>query len=755
MNVRKSIFILIIILICLVTCIPFSPPELHEEIEYTDVVYSEDGKSLTIYLDGQVPVSRSLNREFAMMGCDYFEVTFLYNPDDNPANFMVARGDWMIGRQAGINGVYRTGNVNYGNISAPPPNNQGSAILFAGKSDKTLMAVGRIAMVDGVSGTTINANTKSVTFELDALVAAVNDLSSSSFVTNVESTTGAAPDFSITKVNMDNIFTTQAADMFPIFKLDPGRTEIKAQYTFRLNSGNFDDYLNGILVAPPAFTAPGLPAPGTPGIIERKQPRYTSGEGRYHESILLLDELTVIKLTNNNSPGVPFVRKVDFSFDTTSTASGTVFSLVFSIPVYALSNIADENGNTSKNWYIRSSYGTNLYDLDDGTNGLGGAVLLGTGDVKLPDGKYQIIIKVPPDKWQYYGPPYSEGGTNRIFNINGLIVILATEGDDPVPVGDPLNYGTLDFKIGKYYELPTWTPGTTPTWTDATPSANPYEFSRYFYGLVEVIVEYRHGSSLTPLTDSFYVLVSNHGVSPVLDFSTLGEDDVIHIPLSTRDSQNNLLNTQNVLNFYGTGAGGSMDERTMWDFQTVIEKTPVNTSSVLVLHNSFNLFQMISITGGGNPVDNGAGDGSRLFFILSAKENIVIGREPDPRTPLEEGDEDYYPPPPPALFGYRNKGHIIRMFMTYPGLNGFYFGIWPFNENTVINFSTYPYRINTIGMYQYIDIPAPITEFRPDYINKMITTGWDIDGGIYNVKVGPGVTVKPPYTPGNPTHPLH
>jgi len=77
------------------------------------------------------------------------------------------------------------------------------------------------------------------------------------------------------------------------------------------------------------------------------------------------------------------------------------------------------------------------------------------------------------------------------------------------------------------------------------------------------------------------------------------------------------------------------------------------------------------------------------------------------------------------------------------GINAYYFGVWPFDGLAPGNIQTYPYTVNTRNTWNnsaYL------------YDNKMLTDGflWNStprsDGGIYNVKVGPGVTIRPTET---------
>jgi len=160
--------IVVLLVMFVVTCDVFQPVE-GDKVEYTDVVYSDDGSTVTLYLDGVgVPVTKSqraITRDLAKMAYDYFEVIFIARTDPvgtGPATPIVARAQWELGQSAGISGVYR-GNVTSGGADylwnwdaaavSPAPNHVAQtdriALMFLGrKDDKTLLGIGRLAEVD-------------------------------------------------------------------------------------------------------------------------------------------------------------------------------------------------------------------------------------------------------------------------------------------------------------------------------------------------------------------------------------------------------------------------------------------------------------------------------------------------------------------------------------------------------------------------------------------------------------------------------
>jgi len=171
-------------------------------------------------------------------------------------------------------------------------------------------------------------------------------------------------------------------------------------------------------------------------------------------------------------------------------------------------------------------------------------------------------------------------------------------------------------------------------------------------------------------------------------------------------------------------------------FESLINGAPAGSSTLVVFHNSFNINGMVL-----NSIPApGGGAAPRLFFMVAGEEwntsgagsvisgtsNITIGRKPNGT----------------GTAPYNNLGMAIMHNITSPagmnGLNAYYFGVWPFDGLAPGSIATYPYTINTRNVYNdttYI------------YDNKMLTDGfsWNVggDGGIYNVKVGPGVNVRP------------
>jgi len=280
----------------LFTCKPFGGAGDYDEsgggggITYTDVEYAPDGKSITIYLDGSAPVrsSRALNLKMAQIGHDFFEVAFF-----DPATSKTARATWETGHAAGVNGVARGVDYRYATVPAATATgavaNAGAAILFVGKkSDKTLLAVGRLTGTDDPANggaTFVSANTKSVTFSVAALVAGTSTSTSnlnpeSSFVTASAGNSGQ---------NIIHDYTTIIPIMigkylFPLYRLKYPNSfsttnTMYARYFFKVVAGdNINNYREGIIQTGPAVFVPSKSSTSM-AAGDHLDPRYPKGDG--------------------------------------------------------------------------------------------------------------------------------------------------------------------------------------------------------------------------------------------------------------------------------------------------------------------------------------------------------------------------------------------------------------------------------------------------------------------------------------------
>jgi hypothetical protein len=458
---RKLIFTALaaILVSLLFTCIP-GPPDYEDFVlpEFTDVEYSPDGGSVTIYLDGSAPVrsSRALNFELAKLGHDLFEVAFM-------SGTTVARAVWETGHAAGVSGVAR--DVDY---TSAVPGGAGSAILFVGKkSDRTLLAVGRLTHVNNGAGNVetalVTADTRSVTFTVAALKAGVSDdRYASSFTTNARTQPIVIDD---STVSADNTYVTPVTigeKDFPLFNLDPapsGTKTISARYRFEVASGSVavpgllnSTYVGGILRGGSMRITQ---ATDYPSSIEPKFgygiPRYPIGDGETENWATSADSITGIPIdvdlvtlstvtpANNNgsvASNPAFENPARFTFNSNVVHDKEAFAFSFQIPVYPLTNI-DNRRTTGFMWYIRPGYDSYWLDLDDGL-GNGGSILIGTGQF-TESVTHSLSVKKKPEKTRYNGT----GTDPWQFDLTGIVVYV-NAGTLPRVVGTDELYFIID-----------------------------------------------------------------------------------------------------------------------------------------------------------------------------------------------------------------------------------------------------------------------------------------------------------------------
>jgi hypothetical protein len=295
----------------------------------------------------------------ARFGFDYFEVIFVYNN-------IIARASWEIGQRASITDVFRSES----GIDYFLPNNDtaGKAVLFAGRmADKTLLAVGKMISVDDIPGTTITTENTFVTFELSAITAGVShNASNSSFIT------AAKDHYTHVNASAENTQIINALlglRSFPLYKLPGNRSSITAEYTFGFDNTEWSNFEGSIVNY------------GN-GLAIKREVRYPAGSGMYWYVNYPEDITTNLTMTNNQTANSALENPIRFSFDTTKTtnpvkAENGIFALTFEIPVYAISDVKDTGGNEAVIWYIRPAYQSYLFNIDNGLDSTGGAVLIG------------------------------------------------------------------------------------------------------------------------------------------------------------------------------------------------------------------------------------------------------------------------------------------------------------------------------------------------------------------------------------------
>jgi hypothetical protein len=621
-----------------------------------------------------------------------------YSRDDGKT----VRASWELMKDAYVSGLTR--GVNYGSVSVDPAN-QGAAILFVGKkTDKTLLAIGRLTQVDGANTTIIGAGAKTVTFSVAALDCGVKSTSISplfngdpgvSFITDYN----AAGTVSLGNTRKDNDIDI-AGKKFGMFKLREGGDTL-AEYYFRTVSTasgyRLGDFLPGIKVAAD-YVPDNDPADSPYG---KKQPRYPTADGKFQFYSVRLDKETTITPRNNRFADDPFENPIKVTFNTAMTVDGSVFAFVFEVPVSPLSLLADAVGTKPGTWYIRASYDSYWLDLDEGGTtgasgyGAGGAVLISTGEVADPFG-YRIKVIVPPAKYLYpYGtnpnppPPNNTNGGNRRFNVEGMLVELQlADGSSLTPKqyipNDQLSFefGMKDIDVG-------------------------FVIPAAIYGIQTVMVNYFHPASGVVCTDSFVIVCDN----PAGQYTNIPNRNFIVVDNSVEIEHNNLQSyLYNRIQYTG---------KTCSTF-VIILAISCDIGTSVDLQESFpnNLIIVVSGTNhdGSTNRDNG--------FYNGGAGSAALGR-----TTFTQG-----------------------AFCAYGTANAFYFGLWPFNSALYgINRGGDNNTLGTRNRYSYEEtIPANVNGVPSYTLHKTYPYTLNAAGPNNSTATRPGS----PEIAGNPVQPI-
>jgi len=366
---KKILFTVIAVLIAalIVTCDMFQP---EETVEYTDVVYSDDGSRVTVYLDGigvpKTQAQRAMSTRLSKMAYDYLEVIFA-------SGTTIARAQWELGQSAGISGVAR--DVDYAWIGSFAAGDD-CAILVAGRKDgKTLLGIGDIQEIDGSPGTVILSSTKSVTFYVLAVKTGL-------LVEGEDLDTDDAEG-----ILYDSFYkaTSTIADQTGAKWVDSSRTELGNQkiptYPLPVDSGDEQEAVYKFEGAPEEYASIILFASTKKIFVEPRFPRYMQN-GSYRQLSETIDMRSTVVATIPTN----FSNEIELTF---TTKGNGIFSFYIEIPVYILTTAPGTNSGTTDPlkpiaWKIRTGLGSELYSLDDGLAG-GGCVLMSIGKLSLED----------------------------------------------------------------------------------------------------------------------------------------------------------------------------------------------------------------------------------------------------------------------------------------------------------------------------------------------------------------------------------
>jgi hypothetical protein len=334
--------IVILFALAMVSCDFVEKPDVPDNV----VGYTEDGRaiiSLTIATPG-----RALTQSQAQNGgIDYWEVVF---HDNSPGADKYYRASWNWTQTGRIN--VPTG-VTYSLAG-------GSAVLFGGRmSDKTLLAVGIIA----TGSATVTTSTTQISFNMTALTTDVQADPASSF-----KITGPAGYLTGTPIVPPATFPKAKVGNaeYPVFRIPVNAPA------------------NGAITA--TFAVGGITDNHKILVVE---------EGKVFLSTDIVESQALVSIPVIGG-GIIAPASVtanilnDGTFNISGITTGNIIGyakMAIAVPVSAISITEDVSGIGPIKWYIRGGMQNYLLDLGAASNSLGGAILLGVGNVN----GYEII----------------------------------------------------------------------------------------------------------------------------------------------------------------------------------------------------------------------------------------------------------------------------------------------------------------------------------------------------------------------------
>jgi len=331
------------------------------------------------FLIGSSRNARAVNQIVAERGFEVFEVVFLQGTS-------VARATWELGDSVSLRNVPRgTAGVGIDYVSVDPADAvaNGAAVIFAGRKNGTLLAVGKISAINDTAITTtavVSATTRSITFGLSALVG-----NATNFVI-AEPASPATVDMKLVPANLGT--SAPVGTGYHGYILRPN-IPYEAVYTLTASAASFTI----------AQIAPAVRMISDAGNVARAvqiTPRVLLPGGRYGELRAPYAVITPVigagytaSAANDaallDSDTVTAGLQIDFTVG--SGLTDGIIALYFQIPVYALNRTTSPDGITSSVWFIRNGYDYNFLDIYTSTaspptpaatssNGTGSGILI-------------------------------------------------------------------------------------------------------------------------------------------------------------------------------------------------------------------------------------------------------------------------------------------------------------------------------------------------------------------------------------------
>jgi len=320
------------------------------------VGYTADGREIVeLDLGAGINNARALHPTLAAAASDFYEVVFYDN-----ASTSLYRTSWREGRTVRLR-------LPTGNYDSSP----NYAYIFAGRyDDLMLLGVGTIANhyestapTVAVSGGTVTANTVKIDFLIEALTTNVTKVDTTS---TFKTGKWAAGVFTANTVSDSNwqVETIKVSDEeIPVFMLPANNTGNDAA----------------------AFDITCTTTTLLENIVYAGAATYISKPYAWIDSIddlpINLAGVTFLDtMTANAQVTLPIHLQITTSSNN-SKGKGGLCLLGIEVPVYLKSNAAAVNGAVAKIWKLKGGLNNSLLDMGYLNTGMGGAVLIGSGNV--------------------------------------------------------------------------------------------------------------------------------------------------------------------------------------------------------------------------------------------------------------------------------------------------------------------------------------------------------------------------------------
>jgi len=387
---KKAFFfgIAAVLALAVFSCDDFAAPQTEKTSNI--VGYTADGRAiLELELGaGTVNKARALHPTLAAAAADFYEVIFY---DDNTQDWGTApatgpnagyyRTSWREGKTARI----RVPAGDYGYVAPNPGSadpdeaygNPSYAYIFAGRyDDGMLLGVGRLTSVDGAAVTVITASTNNADFTVNALTTDVNNTATSTF---------KVPGLPVATIKVNNVegipvfmiprSSTAAATFGFHFSDDGLGTPVSDDLKAELQSRIIFDYAND---ASKKFTTKPYAWPDSvddnPRDLDKTGLAFTGLPTAVNNPLPNPIGLTIATLADDKGKGGLCLLGID-------------------IPVILATDVPDDNDIPAKTWHFKGGLNNSLIDLGYENMGMGGAVVIGSGNVLSGSG---IIVGKEP-----------------------------------------------------------------------------------------------------------------------------------------------------------------------------------------------------------------------------------------------------------------------------------------------------------------------------------------------------------------------